>query len=364
MDHFADQLTDKNWRVVKQVAGQIAGRKPRRGHHDFRVEPHHKRRGGQTPWKDIADSDRNEIAEWIREDGHSIVEGGNLSDALRHTFHVMHHTYRRDANVAGAAGGGHVGGGFLDRIGSTLDNIGRAGKAQFDVMSDKFLSGMGITKSRYKNNISDEASIYARLNQDAYLKGTGRGSIAKSDGYEYLSDHSTDARAVYRKDGKLRVIFRGTRAGDAAAFKNNDLFKDASIAFGDTSEMMNIDDERTKVNQLFDEYGDGNVEFGAYSLGGGTALELMADDSIYKRLGEHNHMLAPGITALNPNLKKVSKLHKAFFTYHHNDAVANSLMAHSNDHHNVLTDQDDPLKAHLFLDRLAGANKSQDPEPK
>ncbi len=151
MDHFADQLTDKNWRVVKQLAGQISGRKPRRNHHDFGVESHHRRRGGQSPFKDIADSDKSEVAHWIREDKHHHIVGGSLSDAMKHTFHVLHHTYRRDY---------HKGGSFFDRIGSTLENIGRAGLSQADILADKFLSGMGLTKSRYENKTYPTKPVY------------------------------------------------------------------------------------------------------------------------------------------------------------------------------------------------------------
>ncbi len=79
----------------------------------------------------------------------------------------------------------------------------------------------------------------------------------------------------------------------------------------------------------------------------------MEDENLYNRLGNENHMLAPGITAAHPNLEKAAKLNKVSYTYGASDGVANALMAHSNDNHKILTHYGDGLQAHLFLDDLA-----------
>ena len=118
--------------------------------------------------------------------------------------------------------------------------------------------------------------------------------------------------------------------------------------------MDNIDNERKRIHALLDKYGDHNVNLSGYSLGGGRALEVMSDKRLYSRLGEDNWLVAPGVTALNPNLKNYANMTKAHFAYSSSDAVANSLLAHKSDHHHVSYSYDDPLNAHTtYLSDLA-----------
>jgi len=69
--------------------------------------------------------------------------------------------------------------------------------------------------------------------------------------------------------------------------------------------------------------------------------------------GNDNFALAPGLTAVHPQFKRFANFSKVQYAYHHNDAVANSLLAEQDDRHHVFYDEADPLKAHLFLDKLA-----------
>ena len=66
MDRLLDHMSDKHFRVVKQLASQIAGRKPGRKHYDFKVAREHQHRKHQSAFKDIAAADRTEVASWIR----------------------------------------------------------------------------------------------------------------------------------------------------------------------------------------------------------------------------------------------------------------------------------------------------------
>ena len=345
MDHVIDHLSDKNWRVVRQVASQIAGRKPGRKHYDFRVERKHQHRKQKSPFKDIALADRSEVQSWIRDDKHHHVQGGSLANALRHTFHVLHHTYRRDLALGGSIP-------FLDRIGNTLYNAGASAHAQLDVASDQFLHAVGITKERrYDATATAEDAMHARMHKDSYLHPDERKG---TDGWSYMRDHSTDERAVYERDGKAMVLFRGTRPD--AALNNNDLVNDLHIAAGESGSMAGLSDDKAKVTQLLDQYGDQNVNVGGYSLGGGRGLEVMRDENIYHRLGEDNHFLAPGITVAHPELADVAGMQKASFTYSHLDPVSNALAGHARDNHRILTHYGDGISGHMLLDDLSNAH--------
>lgn len=345
MDRLIENLPDKDWRVVKQLANQIAGRRPGRKHYNFNVAPEHVRRGRHSAFKDIASADRPEVMRWIKGDKHHHVEGGSLANGLRHVFRVMHHTYKRDLAKGGS-------GNFIDRIGNTLYNAGASIGTQMDVTADKFLNDIGITKDRkYSAVATAEDAMHARLHQDAYMHPDERKG---SDGWDYMRDHSTDERAVYERDGKAMVLFRGTRPD--AALNNNDLVNDLHIAAGNSGSMAGLADDKAKVNQLLDQYGDHNVNVGGYSLGGGRGIEVMRDQDIYKRLGEDNHFLAPGITVAHDDLSGVASMTKASFTYAHNDMVANALAGHARDNHRILTHYGDGISGHMFLDDLASSH--------
>jgi hypothetical protein len=90
-----------------------------------------------------------------------------------------------------------------------------------------------------------------------------------------------------------------------------------------------------------------------YSLGGGKVLELMQDERIRSDMGQA-HALAPGITALDSKLKQKATDHKISMLYHHNDAVANSMLEHSGANHTIHYSEANPINSHLLLDRIAG----------
>ena len=364
MYDLVDSYTDKQWRTIQNVASQIAGRKPKRSHYHLNVPREMQDRRRQSPFKDIAHSDRTRVRDWIKEDGdhskHGEMTGGSLSNALRHTLHVAHHVYRRDIDS-------HVqkkreGGGVFDdigdaikdipnglkRVGSTLEGTGRAMGVQADIMGDKFLHQVGIRKhKKYESaHVDENMRLHARFAKEVYKDN--RGDV---DGYKYLAEDSTRDYGVFEKDGKAMMVFRGT--DPSKALKNNDLIDDARIATGTTLELATNKSAKTKINQLLDRYGDHNVNTSGYSLGGGRQLQLLNDSSIYKRLGDESYSLAPGLTAMNANLKKYSSYDKMHYVYAHNDGVANSLLAYKNDNHSVFYDYKDPLKAHMFLDDLA-----------
>ena len=104
---------------------------------------------------------------------------------------------------------------------------------------------------------------------------------------------------------------------------------------------------------MLDKYGDSNVSLSGYSMGGGKALEVMRDKDIMSRLSNDNVMIAPGITAAHPELEHLARHQKINYVYGSNDVMSNSLLAHSSDNHSVITNEIDPLKSHMLLDKLA-----------
>ena len=89
MHHIVDNFTDKQWRTVQNVASQIAGRKPKRSHYHLNVPRDMQDRRRQSAFKDIANSYKHQIRDWIKDDGehnkHKDMTGGSLSNAMRHT---------------------------------------------------------------------------------------------------------------------------------------------------------------------------------------------------------------------------------------------------------------------------------------
>jgi len=339
----------KHWRTVQNVAHQIAGRKARRSHHHLNIPRELQDRRRQSAFKDIASSAKTQIASWIKEDGHhhnhvENAHGGSLSNAMRHVFHTAHHVYQRDSRV----GGGLAVPNGIKRLGTMLHHAGKSLGVQADVASDQFLNKIGIRKElKYhsaENN--DQLRLHARLNREVYKED--RGDV---DGYEYSHDDSTKDFGVWQKDGKAMMVFRGT--DPSKAMLNNDFIDDARIATGLTKEFTTNDAAQMKIKELLNRHGDHHVNVSGYSLGGGRMLQAISSGGIYDRLGNDNFALAPGLTAVHPQFKRFANFSKVQYAYHHNDAVANSLLAEKDDRHHVFYDEANPIKAHLFLDKLA-----------
>jgi hypothetical protein len=241
----------------------------------------------------------------------------------------------------------------LKRTYGVLDSTARSVGVQADVLGDKFLHQVGLRdqKKYVDAEVTDPMRLHARIAQSAYGATDSREDV---DGWKYQKEDSTDNYATYVKDGKAIFHFRGTRPKEAILGQNQDLIADARIAAGTTSSMSGIDDARIRIRGLLDKYGDHNVNLSSYSLGGGRMLQAMEDQKLYGRLGSDNWGIAPGVTTLNPSLKKYAGYTKAHYAFAHNDGVANALLAHKNDHMHVNYGYNDPLTAHTtYLKDLA-----------
>jgi hypothetical protein len=349
-----ERLTNKNFRHVRELANQIAGRKRRRKTaFDFRVPRNMQHRARQSAYKDIAGAhSKHQVVDWIKEDAHHPnTVGGSLSDAFRHTIHVMHHVHRRDLLEHGTGGSitGLIGDAahYLKRGHEVLENVAGTKLMQAEILADDALDKIGIRKSRYPPlQRTQQNRLHARLAQEVYKAHGDRGSV---DGWDY--DDGNDRYGVFKRGNQRIVHWRGTKP-DKNVISSGDLAADGKIAFGESDSMQGLAMDKKIVTDLLDAGYDTSI--GGYSLGGGRALSIANDDAIYKRLGNLNHVISPGITSMNPHLKKLAHLDKMHFTYSAFDEVANSLMPHSTDNHHIEKKFRDPLSAHTtFLKQLA-----------
>jgi hypothetical protein len=351
-----ERLTSKNFRFVREVANQVAGRKQRRKTaFNFRVPRNMQHRKHQSAFKDIAGAhSKHQLIGWLKEDGHGPnSEGGSLSDAFRHTIHVLHHVHKRDVleHKKGGSISGLVSGSdaahYLKRGHEVLENLAGTTLAQADVVADDALDRLGLRKSRYsKIERTAENRLHSRLALEVYKHHDNRKTV---DGWEY--DTGTDKYGVFKKGNSRIVHFRGTKP-DANVVASGDLEADRKIAMGETDSMYGLDDHKRVVKSLLDK--GYNTSIGGYSLGSGVALGIANDDAIYKRLGTNNHVISPGISHMNPHIKKLASFDKFSYTYSAMDPVAASFLPHANDNHHVERKMRDPLGAHTdFLKELA-----------
>ena len=146
------------------------------------------------------------------------------------------------------------------------------------------------------------------------------------------------------------MAFRGTRP--KSGLLNHDVTKDLHIAAGQVGKLEQMGDYVQMIQNQIKKHGSGNVSLSGYSLGGSEAVHLSQDRRIRSHIGQ-TIALAPGASPLDDMHKQKATDHKISYLYHHNDAVANSNLEHSGANHHVLYSQNDPLKSHLLLDRIA-----------
>ena len=123
------------------------------------------------------------------------------------------------------------------------------------------------------------------------------------------------------------------------------------MASGDVRAMSDYQSYKNHVQNMIDEYGSGNVSLSGYSLGGSKAVQLTQEKELRSHLGT-TVALAPGMSPLDSQLQQKARDSKIDYFYHHNDGVANSLLAHGVNH-TVHYSEDDAVKSHMLLDRLS-----------
>jgi len=334
---YIQNLKPSHFKLLKHAAGQLAGRKPRRTAPNFNIPREKQYRAQSSPYKDIADCSKKELIKWLKEDAHHPQVGGGLHSAIVDSFDTLHKHYKaaEDKTVA------HV-----RKIKGTLDNVANTARVQVDVEADDFLNDVGLRHHRkYKDDrVSDDMKDHFDLHRDAYKSLDEREG---TDRFEYLQKHSTDDYATYLdKNGKVVVAFRGT--SPSKGHLNNDFIQDIHVAAGDVRGMSAYKDYKNHVKNMIDEYGSGNVSLSGYSLGGSKAVQLTQDEDLRSHLGT-TVALSPGMSPLDSQLKQKARDHKIDYFYHHNDGVANALLAHGGANHTVKYHQKDPFKAHMIL---------------
>ena len=344
MHQFVRNLRPSHFKLVQHAASQIAGRKPRRHAPDFKINEKERHRGRLSPYKDIAGCTQDQLAAWIKEDGHTVQKGGSLAQAFQKTVHVMHSRRGGSFDLSDL----HVG-----KIDKVLGNMANTARVQVDVGADDFLNRIGLRHERkYKSGeITQNFKNHAKIHKDAYKSLESREG---TETHEYLREHSTDKYATYKDkaSGKVVVAFRGTSPAKAAM--NNDLVEDAHIAAGEIHKSSDYGSYKQHIKNMINQYGDGNVSLSGYSLGGAKVEALMQDKDIRSGLGQAVS-IAGGASPLDKQLQQKSEDTKISHIYGHNDGVANAKLQHSGSHHTVLYDEANPIKAHTLLDRLASA---------
>ena len=340
--HYIENLKPNQFNLIRHAASQIAGRKAGKHTHDYQIPRHLQHRKHESPFKDLADSSKEELIGFFKDDGHT---NDDLFRAFSHTVDLMHKTVKHHEQKGGGLST------HLNKIKRTLGSLANSARVNIDVGADDFMHRIGLRQERkYKTGeISKTFRDHARLHQDAYLSLNDRKG---TDQYDYLKADSTDKFATYKhkQNGKVVVAFRGTKPD--SALLNHDLMKDMHIAAGEVGKLASHDDYVNHIQNMIKQHGSGNVSLSGYSLGGSEAVHLTQDKRIRSDLGQ-TVALAPGHSPLDDLHKQKSTDHKISYLYHHNDAVANNLLDHSGANHTVLYDSADPLKSHLFLDRVA-----------
>ena len=310
------------------------------------MTPEERKRGRYSPFKDIADSQQSEVANWIKEDAHHHIEGGSIGEAMQHTLGIMHQRAK-------------VGGGFrlsdlhVAKIHSVMKNLAGSARVQLDVASDDFLHRIGLRHERkYKNKkIPDVFREHARLHKDVYKTMGERKGTAE---FDYLHEDSTDKYGSYRnkKTGHVVVAFRGTKPKQM--LNNSDLVDDFHIMSGRIKDSSSYDSHKQHMLNMIKKHGSGKVSMSSYSLGAGRAEELTQDKDLRSHIGQ-TISIAGGATATDEKLKQKASDLKISHIFNHSDPVANAKLAHSGVNTHVLYDKANGLSAHMsILDDLAG----------
>lgn len=334
---YIDRLKPSQFKLLKHAASQLSGHKPRRSAPNFKVPREKQYRAHSSPFKDIANASKEELIQWLKEDGHKPQIGGGLHSAIVDSFDVLHKYYKdvEDKTVP------HV-----KKIQSTLNNVANTARVQIDVEADDFLNRVGLRHHRKYDDdtVSEEIKDHMDLHRDVYKsldqrKGTGR--------FEYLQKHSSDDFGTYKdKNVKIVVAFRGTSPDKGII--NNDFVQDVHVAAGDVKGMARYKDYKNHIKNMVDEYGSGNVSLSGYSLGGSKCVELTQDKDLRSHLG-NTMALSPGMSPLDSNLKQKARDEKISYFYHHNDNVSNALIGHSGANHTVQYSEKNAIKAHMIL---------------
>ena len=363
MHKFVEDMEPKNYRLIRHAAAQLAGRKPRKYHYNYKIPRDKQHRARQSPYKDIADATQQQMANFMKQDGLKRQMGGGLFSAFEDVVGLIHNEVTTKSNEfknsidQGAADFAQKYNAFEKEIGltplkNTLGNLAGTAGVQADIEADDFLNRVGIrhkrkyTSSEVDTNLQD----HARLQKDAYQK---LGNRKGTNRFEYLKENSTDKYGVYldrHNAGKVIMAFRGTDPKEA--IHNNDFIEDINIAAGNVNAISEFDDYRNKLSALLDEYGDGNVSLSGYSLGGAKAVALTREPDFRSRLGT-TMALSPGMTATDPSLANKAHDNKIQYYYKHTDPVANALLGHGGSNHHVFYDEKNPLQAHMVLDNWA-----------
>jgi len=131
----------------------------------------------------------------------------------------------------------------------------------------------------------------------SYIKDENKREVeAKKLGFELDRKLSNSEHTVLTKNGKTKVVFKGTSTV-------KDLIPDINIIRGKQNEDSSFIEAYNKTKQVQNKYGKDNVEIGSsHSLGGSKAI------FVGKKLGIPYKALNPGITPFSKSSSKDSNV--------------------------------------------------------
>ena len=97
MHRFIEDIEPKNYRVIRHAAAQIAGRKPRKYHYDYKIPRDKQHRARQSPYKDIADATQEQMIQFMKEDSLKRQMGGGLFSAFEDVASTIHNEVQTKA---------------------------------------------------------------------------------------------------------------------------------------------------------------------------------------------------------------------------------------------------------------------------
>ena len=165
-----------------------------------------------------------------------------------------------------------------------------------------------------RKKIEEQDKEIARLASGAYADPVKRKSIGS---YQYIPDDSDTDVAVYKRDGRYYVSYRGTS-------KSGDILPDLSILAGVEDNNNKFDEADAKFKQISTHAREDpafkNIQVTGHSLGGTKALYVAEQNGVNAKV------FNPGYNAVTDDRINVTRPESEIFVVH-GDPLSNTILA-------------------------------------
>ena len=177
------------------------------------------------------------------------------------------------------------------------------------------ISGEGFS------DLDDETSTFAKLAESAYTPEKDRMEFLKSkdvDGYDQDDDLSDAEHAVYTKDGKVIISYRGTVPSNV-----NDLKADARILLGELKNGPRYQRSLKAYEDAKKKYPDKEINLTGASLGARLANDIAIENKVKSHafnIGSAPVDIKGSVfdyikCTLKRNCKELKQRHKVYHTF-------------------------------------------------